>query len=83
MEQPDEKPGVRTVIGGRHGSPSLTIALPFARITSTDTDLRDAVAELATLVAQLAAAVSTGDAARTSVSGKAAEELADRITSRR
>jgi hypothetical protein len=82
MEQPEEKPGVRTVIGGRHGSPSLTIALPFARITNTDTDLRDAVAELATLVAQLAAAVSAGDAARLSLAGKAAEELADRVSSR-
>jgi len=83
MEQREEKPGVRTVIGGRHGSPSLTIALPFARITTTDTDLRDAVADLATLVAQLAAAVSTGDAARISLTRKAAEELGERIASRR
>jgi len=83
MEQREEKPGVRTVIGGRHGSPCLTIALPFARITTTDTDLRDAVADLATLVAQLAAAVSTGDAARISLTRKAAEELGERIASRR
>src|SRR5262249_32259269 len=58
-----EKPTARTVIGGRHGSPSLTIALPFAKITSTDSELRDVVAELATLVAELASAVSSGDAA--------------------
>ena len=82
MEQPEEKPAVRTVIGGRHGSPSLTIALPFARITSTDSELRDVVAELATIVAQLAAAASSGDAARISLSGKAAAELADRVSSR-
>jgi hypothetical protein len=81
MEQLEEKPGGRTVIGGRHGSPSVTIALPFARITSTDFELRDAVTELATLVAQLAAAVSSQDAARISLAGKAAEELADRISS--
>jgi hypothetical protein len=81
MEQPEEKPGARAVIGGRHGSPTLTIALPFARITNTDTELRDVVAELATLVAQLAAAVSSGDVARISLSRKAAEELAERITS--
>ena len=72
----------RTVIGGRHGSPSVTIALPFSRITRTDSELRDDVGELATLVAQLAAAVSSGDAARISLAGKAAEELADRISSR-
>ena len=82
MEQRDEKPGVRTVIGGRHGSPSVTIALPFARITRTDSQLRDDVAELATLVAQLATAVSSGDAARMSLSRKAVEELAERISSR-
>jgi hypothetical protein len=82
MEQPEEKPGARTVIGGRHGSPSLTIALPFAKITSTDSELRDVVAELAALVAQLAAAVSGGDAARVSLAGKAAEELAERISLR-
>jgi hypothetical protein len=83
MEQPEAKPGTRTVIGGRHGSPSVTIALPFARITTTDSELRDVVAELATLVAQLAAAVSAGDAARISLARKATEELAERISSRR
>jgi len=82
MEQAEGKPGVRTVIGGRHGSPSLTIALPFSKITSADSELRDVVAELATIVAQLGAAVSSGDAARISLSGKAAAELADRISSR-
>ncbi len=46
----------RTNIGGRYGSPTVTIALPFAKITSTDTELREAVAELATLVARLAVA---------------------------
>ena len=82
MDQHEEKAGGRTVIGGRHGSPSVTIALPFARVTSTDSELRDAVAELATLVAQLAAAVSSRDTARVSLVGKAAEELAERIPSR-
>jgi hypothetical protein len=82
MEQAEERLGARTVIGGRHGSPSLTIALPFARIASTDSDLRDALAELATFVAQLGAAVPSGDAARISLSSKAAAELANRISSR-
>jgi hypothetical protein len=80
--QPDERSGVRTVIGGRHGSPSLTIALPFARITRTDSELRDDVAALAALVAQLATSVSSGDAAGIGLSRTAAEELADRISSR-
>jgi hypothetical protein len=82
MEPSEEKPSSRTVIGGRHDSPSLTIALPFARITNTDTELRDLVGELATLVAQLAVAISSQDAARVSLAGKAAEELASRISSR-
>ena len=51
----------------------------YARVTHTDSELHDDVGELATLVAQLAAAVSSGDAARISLAGKAAEELADRL----
>ena len=82
MELPETKPGAGTVIGGRHGSPSVTIALPFAKITNTDSELREVVAELATVVAQLATAASAGDVARISLARKAAEELADRVSSR-
>ena len=70
--------GRPTVIGGRHGSPSVTIALPFAKITTKDEELRDAIAEVATLVARLAAA-ATDDAERELVR-VAATELAERYT---
>jgi hypothetical protein len=52
----DEAELHRTNIGGRYGSPTFTIALPFAKIMSTDSKLREAVADLAALVARLAAA---------------------------
>jgi hypothetical protein len=54
MEDDDELEPRRTNIGGRYGSPTVTIALPFAKITSTDSELREAVADLAALVARLA-----------------------------
>jgi hypothetical protein len=61
----------RTVIGGRHGSPSVTIAWPFSKVTSVDTDLRAAVAELATLVSEIAA--TDDDGARRVMAKRAAE----------
>jgi hypothetical protein len=80
MDQPDGTLQGRTVIGGRHGSPSLTIALPFSRISSGNEGLRDAVTDLANLVARLAGAESADEAERALVRN-AAEELATRVSS--
>jgi diadenosine tetraphosphate (Ap4A) HIT family hydrolase len=68
----------RTNIGGRYGSPTFTIALPFSKVTNADDDLRDAVADLAALVAR--AAQARGDAAQLALVQKAAEELATRLS---
>jgi len=70
----------RTVIGGRHGSPTVTVALPFSQITNVDAELRDAVAELATLVARLAAHASGGDETEAALVHDAAEALAARLS---
>ena len=79
MNEPVAMPEGRTVIGGRHGSPSVTIALPFSRIGGGDEELLDAVAELGTLIARLAAATPT-DATERELVHKAAEELVARVT---
>ena len=79
-DSPERAP-LRTVIGGRHGSPTISVALPFARITNVDTELRDAVADLAKLVARLAAR-SPGDEAEASLVRDAAEALAARLSER-
>jgi hypothetical protein len=69
----EERPA-KTFIGGRHGSPTISVALPFSSITTTDGALRDAVADLAGLVAELARHVSADDrAAVERVAGLAAE----------
>jgi hypothetical protein len=81
MESVPDKRGGPTFIGGTHGSPSVTIALPFSTITRTDSELRGAVAELATLVAQLAAAFMSGDTAQIGIVSAAAEDLAARVSS--
>jgi len=67
----------RTVIGGRHGSPSVTVAFPFSKVAHVDSELRGLVEELATIVARLAAA--TTDDERRAVAG-AASELVERLT---
>jgi len=69
----------RTNIGGRYGSPTFTIALPFSKIMNTDTELRDAVAELAALVAR--AVEARGDEAQLALVQIAADELATRLGS--
>lgn len=46
----------RNVIGGRHGSPSVTVAFPFSKIANVDSELRGFVEELVDLVGRLAAA---------------------------
>ena len=50
----DELEARRTNIGGRYGSPTVTIAWPFSNIVNKDEELRDAVADLAAVVARLA-----------------------------
>ena len=69
----------RTVIGGRYGSPTITVALPFSTIKNTDDRLRDAIADLATLVARLASAGA--DEAELALVKTAAEELAESFAS--
>ena len=80
MDARNDQPVPRTVIGGRHGSPALTIAFPFSRITSSnDAELREAVAESAMLVARLAEHSLSGDTAAVGLVRRAAEELAARV----
>ena len=66
----------RNVIGGRHGSPSVTVAFPFSKIANVDSELRGFVEELGLLVARLAAA--TTDAERRAVAD-AARDLVERM----
>ena len=67
----------RTVIGGRHGSPSVTVAFPFSTIANVDSELRGFVEELVGLVGRLAAA-STDDERR--VVAESSRDLLDRMT---
>ena len=76
MDEPEAKSAGRTVIGGRHGSPTVTIALPFSAVSNVDSELRDAVADLALLVSRLAAASDDRDREAVHV---AATELGDRL----
>ena len=69
----------RTNIGGRYGSPTVTIALPFGKVVNTDNELRDAIAELAMLVSR--AAQARDDEAQLALVQKAADELAARLSS--
>jgi len=75
----DELEPRRTNIGGRYGSPTVTVALPFSKITSIDTDLREAVADLAALVARLAAA--TDDEGERAAIALLAAEMAKELSS--
>ena len=79
MGERDEQTPRRTVIGGRHGSPTVTVALPFANITNIDSDLRDAVADLAALVARLAEHTAAGSTAEIDLVREAATDLATRL----
>jgi hypothetical protein len=49
---------VRTVIGGRHGSPSVTVAFPFSQVAHVDSELRGLVEDLARIVERVASATS-------------------------
>ena len=67
----------RTNIGGRYGSPTVTIAWPFSNVVNADTELRDAVADLALLVSRLA---TPGiDETEIAIVSAAAEELGKRL----
>ncbi len=66
----------RNVIGGRHGSPSVTVAMPFSKIANVDSELRGFVEELIDLVGRLAAA-STDDERR--VVAEMSRDLLDRM----
>jgi hypothetical protein len=70
----------RTVIGGRHGSPTVTIAFPFSNMVNVDRELRDVVAELASLVARLAEQATGPDTEELAAVRVAAEELAERLS---
>ena len=67
----------RNVIGGRHGSPSVTVAFPFSKIANVDSELRGFVEELVQIVGRLAAA--TTDADRRDAAD-ASRELFDRMS---
>ncbi len=67
----------RNVIGGRHGSPSVTVAFPFSKVANVDSELRGFVEELVQLVGRLAAA-TTDDERRTVAD--ASRELFDRMS---
>lgn len=66
----------RTNIGGRHGSPTVTVAFPFSNVVTTDTELRALVEELVRIVERLAAA--TSDEERRSAA-EASRELLERM----
>jgi len=81
MSESEERPGRRTVIGGRHGSPTVTVALPFSNIVNVDAELREAIADLATLVARLATQSPADNIVEMGLVRDAAEELAARLSS--
>jgi hypothetical protein len=76
MDVPAENPPAKTFIGGRHGSPSVTVAFPFSKVANVDSELRDFVEELTGLVAQLAVAPSETERGAVAV---AAHNLLDRM----
>lgn len=78
MDEPSDEDGRRQVIGGRHGSPTITVAFPFAKVESVDTELRAALAQLADVLATLAETAQDDDAGRDMVA-RSARELAARL----
>jgi hypothetical protein len=66
----------RTNIGGRHGSPTVTVAFPFSNVVHVDAELRGFVEELVRIVERLATA-TTDDERR--VAADASRELLDRM----
>lgn len=78
-DEPDHKSAdgpAKTFIGGRHGSPSVTVAFPFSKVEQIDSELRTIVEDLAGLVGRLAGA--TDDVERATVAA-AARDLLTRL----
>ncbi len=65
-----------TNIGGRYGSPTVTVAFPFSNVVNTDTELRGFLEELVRIVERLASATSDGER---QAAADASRELLDRI----
>jgi hypothetical protein len=70
-----DEPPAKTFIGGRHGSPSVTVAFPFSRVQHVDAELRALVEELTGLVERLA----TADDAERAAIAAAARDLRMRL----
>lgn len=66
----------KTNIGGRHGSPTVTVAFPFSNVVNVDAELRGFVEELVRIVHRLAAA--TSDTER-EAAAEASRELLERM----
>ncbi len=77
MPDDDEVENRRTNIGGRYGSPTVTIAWPFSNIVNRDDELRDEVANLASIVARLALAGT--DETELAMISTAAHDLSTRV----
>ena len=75
-ELPEPTAPSRNVIGGRHGSPSVTVAFPFSKIANVDSELRGFLEELVAMVTRLATA-STDDDRR--AVAESSRELLDRM----
>jgi hypothetical protein len=84
-DQTSQPVGERVQIGGRYGSPTVTVALPFSNVQLSDPGLVDAVRDLAALVQQTAASLQLRTADRNvelariqQAAGELAQRLADR-----
>ena len=78
VEPTDQAPEPRTNVFGRHGSPTISIALPFSRLEVRE-EHAGSVAALAELVARLAEAGSDDERA---VVAAQARVLADALRPR-
>ena len=65
------------MIGGRHGSPSVTVAFPFSKVANVDSELRGFVEELVQIVGRLASATTDADRR---AAADASRELFDRMS---
>ncbi|HUW01416.1 MAG TPA: hypothetical protein VMW08_03580 [Acidimicrobiales bacterium] len=75
----DDEGGGRPIIGGRHGSPTINVAFPFSSVRTGDADLREAMTQLAGLVAELA---ETDKKSRRAAIAQAARDIASQLRER-
>jgi hypothetical protein len=75
-EQVEPTEPTRTNIGGRYGSPTVTVAFPFSNVVNTDTELRGFVEDLIRIVERLASATSDDERR---AAADASRELLDRM----